>query len=86
MIKINKDKHLNDIEVKVMAELMKHKVRGLPIMLDHGIAEIPDEKSQLRKFKGKHFIVQEKYGISLKDIMYEQRIRISNVDLFKIGI
>mmetsp|Transcript_3748 Transcript_3748/g.5670 ORF Transcript_3748/g.5670 Transcript_3748/m.5670 type:complete len:119 (-) Transcript_3748:610-966(-) len=69
-----------------MAEIMKHKVRGLPMMLDHGKTDFSEDNHPLRRFKGKSFIVQEKYGISLKDIMYEQKIRINNVDLFKIGV
>ena len=69
-----------------MKDIDMANIKSFPKFIDEGTAIIGSQFPEFNKYQGSQFIVMEKMGMSLKDILGSVLDKFCLVDTLKIGI
>ena len=76
---------MNQKELKIMTEISNSSSKGFPKLLDYG--KVHSNGSNIMKTYHNHsFIIMNKLGMSLKDMIIYLKNRFHLVDTLKLGI
>ena len=69
-----------------MKDIDAANIKGFPKFIEQGTIKVGSECPEFKKYNGYQFIVMEKLGMSLKDILVDILNKFCLIDTLKIGI
>jgi len=85
-MKINKIKQMNDREIIIMNKINNISSKGFPKVIDYGEIDTIIESNIETKYNKHSFIIMNKLGKSLKDMLITFQKRFCLIDTLKLGI